>query len=448
MSNSSASSIIRHQGFINLWLNQILVQLAYNSLNFSLIIWVYQLTQSNSAVSLLMFAIYLPAVLFGLIAGVLVDLLNRRLIFISVNFGLTLLFISLITFKQYYLAILIIAFLVNTLSQFYTPAEASAIPLIVKKNQLLTANSLFSITLFMTFLLGFGLAGPIIDLWGINYAFGLGAVALLVSFILAWFFPNLVSTPNARAIHLKNALISISPSKILSEVLFQLRQTLNLAKKDISILIAILIMSGIQVFIGIMAVLIPDFLEQVVKVSATNASYFLIIPLGFGMVTGGFLLSKWGNNLAKRFIVSRAISAAGGLFIAAGLSPYLGNIISSYQINILDKLPLVTILALGSFVLGICLVSIMVPSQTLIQEKTPDGDRGKIFALLAVAMSSFSLIPVLISGILADLIGTPLLLIILGITVFILGFFSLKPKLLYKSHHLPKSLKIFLGIED
>ncbi len=445
MSDSTTNSVIRHPGFINLWTNQILVQLAYNCLNFSLIIWVYQLTQSNSAVSILMFAIYLPAVLFGLIAGVLVDLLNRKLIFICVNFGLTLLFISLIIVKQYYFAILIVAFLVNTLSQFYTPAEASAIPLIVKKNQLLTANSLFSITLFLTFLVGFGLAGPIIDKLGINYAFGLGGLSLFIAFILAGFFPNLISTPNARAIHLKNALISINVSQILSEVLFQLHQTIILAKKDVSILVAIFIMSGIQVFIGIMAVLIPDFLEQIVRISATKASYFLVIPLGLGMVTGGFLLSKWGNSLAKRFIVSRAILLAGALFVIAGTAPSLSFV---FSLTFLNKFPLVGILAFGSYVLGICLVSIMVPSQTVIQEKTPDGDRGKVFALLAVAMSAFSLIPVLVSGILADLIGTPRLLTILGSIIFLLGLFSLKPTLISKSNLLPDQLKGFFGLDQ
>src|SRR3989344_1543928 len=123
--------IIQNPGFANLWLNQILVQLSYNSLNFSLIIWVYQLTGSNIAVSALMFSIYLPAVLFGLFAGVLVDISDRKKIILIVNLLLCLAFLSLTVFKFYYLAILSIAFIANSLAQLYTPAESSSIPLLV-----------------------------------------------------------------------------------------------------------------------------------------------------------------------------------------------------------------------------------------------------------------------------------------------------------------------------
>ena len=77
-SKASFTSILKSPGFINLWINQILVQLAYNSLNFTLIIWVYKLTNSNTAVSALLFAIYLPAVILGLFAGVLVDITDRK----------------------------------------------------------------------------------------------------------------------------------------------------------------------------------------------------------------------------------------------------------------------------------------------------------------------------------------------------------------------------------
>src|SRR4051812_7309210 len=121
-SQESFSQVIKNPGFLNLWLNQILVQLAYNSLNFALIIWVFKLTGSNTAVATLLFAVYLPAVVFGLFAGVLVDVIDKKKIIIAIDLVLSLLFFSLIFLKGYYLAILVVAFLVNTLAQFYTPS--------------------------------------------------------------------------------------------------------------------------------------------------------------------------------------------------------------------------------------------------------------------------------------------------------------------------------------
>src|SRR3989338_5636749 len=129
------TSVISNPGFLNLWINQLLVQLSFNSLNFALIIWVFKLTDSSTAVSALIFVIYLPAVILGLFTGVLVDIIDRRKIIMLIDFFLCLLFFSLIFFKGSFPAILGVTFLINALAQFYASAEASAIPIVVKKSQ-------------------------------------------------------------------------------------------------------------------------------------------------------------------------------------------------------------------------------------------------------------------------------------------------------------------------
>ena len=144
VAKTTITSVIANRGFLNLWINQILVQLSYNALNFALIIWVFKLTDSNIAVSALLFAIYLPTVILGLFSGVLVDIIDRKKIIMMINLFLSLSFFSLIFLRGSFPAILVVTFLVNALGQFYTPAEASAIPIVVKKNQLITANSIFS----------------------------------------------------------------------------------------------------------------------------------------------------------------------------------------------------------------------------------------------------------------------------------------------------------------
>ena len=52
------------------------------------------------------------------------------------------------------------------------------------------------------------------------------------------------------------------------------------------------------------------------------------------------------------------------------------------------------------------MVSIVVPSQTALQEYSPERDRGKVYAALSVLMSALTLIPVLLAGVLADFFGT------------------------------------------
>ena len=444
------AQVLKNRGFLNLWINQILVQLSYNSLNFALIIWVFKLTDSNTAVSALLFAVYLPAVLLGLFTGVLVDLIDRKKIIMMIDFCLSLLFFSLIFFKHSYPAVLIIAFLVNALGQFYAPAEASAIPIIVKKNQLITANSLFSATLYTSFLLGFGLAGPLIAHLGINFVFGLGGILLAVAFLLSLVFPPVVTMPDEQGKKLVVAIRKRKMADIWQIGLFEIFRTIRLIRGKLLVLTSIIILAGVQVVIGILAVLVPGFLEKSLQIKATDASYVLVIPLGLGIVIGGIILGRIGDRLIKRKLVARAILFGGLLFFLVGIAPLISPAIRYFRhprpVPFFYQPPLSKVLVIGSFLLGMAMVSILVPTQTVLQENTPEGARGKVFSVLGVAMSGLSLIPVLLSGVLADVFGVTPIFIGLGVVIVLIGLFGLKPNLFFLKNQLPFKVREFLGL--
>lgn len=444
------SSVIKNRGFLNLWINQILVQLSYNSLNFALIIWVFKLTDSSTAVSALLFAIYLPAVIFGLFSGVLIDLIDRKKIIMIIDFFLALSFFSLIFLKGSYPAILMIAFFVNALGQFYAPAEASAIPLIVKKGQLISANSLFSATLYTSFLLGFGIAGPLLNHLGINFVFGLGSFFLIVAFLLSLVFPSIITKPDEQGKKLLLALRNRKYTEVKDIGLSEMFLTIKLIKGKLPVLSSIVILAGVQMVIGILAVLLPGFLEKSLQIKATDASYVLVGPLGIGIITGGIILSKIGNKLIKRRLVSRAILFGGLLFFMVGIAPLISPAINYFRhprpVPFFYQPPLSKVLVVGSFLLGLAMVSILVPTQTVLQESTPESSRGKVFSVLGVAMSGLSLIPVLLSGVLADIFGVTPIFIGLGGTIILLGLFGLKPDLFFTRKGLPFKVREFLGL--
>lgn len=444
------SSVIANRGFLNLWINQILVQLSYNSLNFALIIWVFRLTDSNTAVSTLLFCIYLPAVIFGLFSGVLVDLIDRKKIIMIIDFLLSLSFFSLIFLKGSYPAILAVAFFINVLGQFYAPSEASAIPIIVKKNQLFAANSIFSATLYSAFLIGFGLAGPLITHLGINFVFGTGGLLLAGAFLLSLLFPSIVTRADAQSKKLIVAFRKRNISDIKEIGLFEIFETIKLIRGKLPVLTSIGILAGVQMVIGILAVLMPSFLEKSLQIKATDASYVLVIPLGAGIITGGLLLGKFGTKLIKRKLVSKAIIFGGLLFLLMGSSPILSPAIRYFRhpkpVPFFYQPPLSKVLIAGSFLLGVAMVSILVPTQTVLQENTPESDRGKVFSVLGVAMSALSLIPILLSGILADMFGTTPIFIGLGAVILLVGLFGLKPSLFFSKNALSYKIREFLGL--
>lgn len=202
--------------------------------------------------------------------------------------------------------------------------------------------------------------------------------------------------------------------------------------------------------VAVSAVLVPGFLETSLHIKATDASYILIVPLGVGIITGGLILGKIGQSLIKRVLVSRAIIFGGLLFFLVGISPILSPAIAYLSkpkpLHFLTQPSLSLVLVIGSFLLGIAMVSILVPTQTVLQQNTPEAIRGKVFSVLGVAMSGLSLVPVFLAGILADIFGVTPIFIGLGVVIVLAGIFGLRPSLFFNKEQLPYRLREFLGL--
>lgn len=448
----SFASVIKNRGFRYLWFNQILVQLAYNTLNFALLIWVFKLVNSSFAVAGLMLAVSLPAVIFGLFAGVFVDLMDRRKIIILIDILLALSFLVFIFIKPSYPLVLLNAFFVNSLAQFFMPSESSSIPLLVSKEKLLIANSLFSLTLYGAFMIGFSLGGPILNHLGINAIFYFGAASLVVAFILAQNLPVL------RAAGAKKRFASVFTGATLHTLLAltvdETRQTFAFIRGRLPVATAIFILSAVQGVVGMIAVMAPAYLETVLRIHAADSSYFLALPLGAGMLTGAFLIGRLFPNLPRRSIIIPAILVGGVIFIAAGLAPAVAQLFNSAELPSYLTRPryffrapsLSSFFGFLAFLGGFTIVSVIVPSQTVLQENTTKQNRGKIFAVLGVMMTSFSIVPIVLAGLLADLFGVAKIFIALGVIILIAGLIARRPNWFFQKGHLPGRWREFLGL--
>lgn len=446
------TSVVSNRGFRFLWFNQILVQLAYNTLNFALIIWVFKLVGANLAVSALLLAIYLPVVLFGIFAGVFVDIADRRKIILVVDAAMAVCFILFAFIKFSYPLILINTFIINSLAQFFLPSENSSIPMLLNKKQLFLANSLFSLTLYGSFMLGFTMGGPILNHLGINAIFYLGAVLLSVAFILANQLPVIkVAGVGRKFSHFLSAL---NVRKTFALTMAETRNTIGFIRGKLEVAVAIILMSMVQGMIGVLAVVMPAYFEQVLHIRATDSSYFVMLPLGLGMVTGALVVGRLFYNRPKRMVVVPAIIASGIILVLAGLTPFIANVLQSTDLPIHIVRPryflrapsLSTIFAIGAFLAGFVMVAIIIPCQTVLQESTPEENRGKIFSVLAVVMTTFAAVPVILAGGLSDLFGVTPFITAMGFLVLIVGAFVVRPDWFFKKHHLPYTVKEFLGL--
>ena len=80
--NQSYIRVLGNVNFRMLFFGQIISQIALNVLSFVLAIQVYQKTQSNTAVSLMLLTFGIPAIIFGVMFGGIVDEFDKRSILV------------------------------------------------------------------------------------------------------------------------------------------------------------------------------------------------------------------------------------------------------------------------------------------------------------------------------------------------------------------------------
>ena len=174
--------VLKNPNFLALWAGQVFCQLAdkvYLVLMIALINSQFQASDQSISgwVSALMMAFTIPAVLFGSVAGVFVDRWSKKVVLVASNIwrGILVLLIPSLLWLTHdwqsvgvlpvgFLIILGVTFLVSTLTQFFAPAEQSAIPLIVKEQDLLSANSLYTTTMMASVIVGFAVGEPVLAL--------------------------------------------------------------------------------------------------------------------------------------------------------------------------------------------------------------------------------------------------------------------------------------------
>ncbi len=179
-----------NRNFAAVWASQLISTLGDRVHHVALAALVYQLTGSLTKTGLALVATALPDLLLGLVAGVVVDRVERRLVMIVTDF-LRVPLVLLVPVIAYHSLLLAFAdlFLVNMLSIANRPAANAIIPSIVPTEELNAANSLSSISENTSDIVGYPLAGVLIGVFagwlgtrnGLRAAFAFDALTFFIS---------------------------------------------------------------------------------------------------------------------------------------------------------------------------------------------------------------------------------------------------------------------------
>jgi MFS family permease len=422
--------VLKNRSFLLLWLAQLLSQIVFNAANYGVIALVTAISHSTLLVGLAIISFTLPAVPFSLIAGVYVDHLDKRLVLWVSNAlraaSTGLLVVALLWNPHTVIPLYFLAFAISLITQFFTPAEASAIPLLVDKKELTPALSLFNITFTIAQVLGFLLLGGLITALFPPFRLSLGFTSVeVLSFDVLFAFvfvvyiicTLLILAIPARALQQKQSAEPELPKLMGRQgwrlIRHDVKETWTYIRRDRPLMLALLQVS----FVGILLLEIGEvagpFVVRILHLSA-QAIPLILAPAGIGLVLGGVLMPFFIRRLGKsRTIVVGMLSTAAGLILIP-LVRFVWSQFAQIDPGIFFFVAAIT------FVMGMAMAMVNISAQTVMQERAPTQERGRVFSFQATLFNAGSIPILLFAGVIGDTLGIDTVMYLLAAAI--LGF--------------------------
>ncbi len=412
---AATHGLFRNRAFLAVWAAQILSQTAANAVTSALIILVAELTHSNTSSSFLILLAIIPAVLFGIGAGVLVDRTDRRFVLVVTNALRGVAVLPLLVAGTSLTAAYLVNFLVAAVTIFFVPAESATIPGIVRKRDLMVANSLFTFTFNGAFLLGFIILAPIaVSLYGFEFLWIVIAAMFGISSLLCATLPP--SPPPQKAAHLITVELA---ERAVTETRQGISEAFHYLRATPLVTWAMVYIALTYTLVAVAGALAPGFVREVLRLGERNV-VVLVAPAGIGVVFGLALLNVIGSRLGRPHAIGSGLMVVGvALCVLAAARPF-AEIFASRLGGVLGAaLPFfVGMVSITAFVFGVAYAFITVPAMVLLQEQLRDDIRGRVFGVLNVLVSIFSFLPLIFVGPIADVWGVAPVFVLGALVVF------------------------------
>jgi MFS family permease len=177
----------------------------------------------------------------------------------------------------------------------------------------------------------------------------------------------------------------------------------------------------------VLGVLGPDFAQSALGLDAKDFAV-VVLPLGFGIVTGILLLNAYGQYLSRRRVIEGGLIALGAMLallaVAGPISRLLQRADAPGGLDLSAVTSLLAIVVVIAFLAGIAYGLVAIPSQTQLQEDLPADVRGRVFGVLNMLVSVASFLPIIVVGPISDIVGTTVVLLAVAFAVLASGVAS------------------------
>ena len=313
----------------------------------------------TSDLALLLIAQVVPGMIVGLFGGPFVDRFSRKWLMVATDVIRALAVGSLLFGGRPSLEhVYAVSFVLGIGGALFQPAFLAALPNLVRRRELASANAFVGLTQSVAIMVGFPIGGFIVDTFGTQWGFGVNALSFGFSGVLV----------------LRTAMRT--NRKVATESLItELGDGFRYVRRSPVVRGVIIVVSLITVGAGIKSPLEPLFALH--SLDAGSAGFGLLGAFwGGGMIAGSFVASRMDRRLGHGRMLTYSAALVGGAVLLASASPVLA--------------PVALLWVFG----GIANTTGTVAYETLLQERTDDAILGRVMAALEASLQAGLLVGV------------------------------------------------------
>ena len=396
--------VLNNFDFRNLLFGQFFGNLGDAIFRLAIILYVYGLTGSKTLMTFVLAAQTAPWIIFGPIAGVFADKLNRKKMMIAAD-SLRLVVISLLPFATNIYVILVISFLLGLGAASYMAPRSAAIPEITGMKLYVKAISLSQLVFQTIAVLGPLLAAPI-------YGF-LGPTTFWIStgcFLISILFVLRITVPSASR--------NIDEIMTVRSVFIDLKEGLKFLFTHPVVRLIIVLFTIIIIGMNFATPLLYPWIfeirhngEEALEQLAQREFGLISAFTAVGSIIGNLLYGKFDKQIGPVKAVS---------FGSFGFALYFFIFVFK---------PSLPILGLAGMVMGTMSGMLNLSITGIFAKAVPNEIRGRAFSAVNAYFQIFSVVFLSLSGLTADAIGV--VATMSGAAIFLTLFlliFALKTK--------------------
>ncbi|HAX73697.1 MAG TPA: hypothetical protein DCY20_09275 [Firmicutes bacterium] len=369
---------------------------------------VYMLTGSKVMMGSILAVNAIPSIFFSVFFGGILDYLSKKKVIIigDIARGLVvcLTAVLFLTKQLQPWHLFVLTFVTSTIEAFVKPCKSTIMPMILKHEELMAANSFYNSASSFAELVGIGLAGVIISVFGIAGALFIDGLTFFISCLI-------MSTVKI-------------PKTMLEGYTFTIKEYFSNLKEGISFITSkymfVFCMIGLPLMnflITPINVLEPVYANEIMK-AGPEAMSMIGMGLTLGMILGGIILAQYGSQIQGKKLCGIGLLVFG--FAYAGLS--LPAIIT------LDRWLVFAIPTVCFFIIGSSIPFISTPLSTYLMGNTPKHLLGRVISVFTMFSSASIPVAASLTGIISEVIQISTLFTGMGLGVVACAIFVLSSR--------------------